>query len=82
VLCDADLAILAAAPDRYDAYLAGVRRDYAHVSDPDFAAGRTAVLRDLAARPRLFHTPYAREHWEPAARQNLARELEGLQPQV
>ena len=78
VLCDADLAILAAAPDRYDAYLAGVRRDYAHVSDPDFAAGRTAVLRDLAARPRLFHTPYAREHWEPAARANLARELAGL----
>ena len=78
VLCDADLAILAAAPDRYDAYLAGVRRDYAHVSDPDFAAGRTAVLRDLAARPRLFHTPYAREHWEPAARANLARELAGV----
>ena len=82
VLCDADLAILAAPPDRYDAYLAGVRRDYAHVSDTDFAAGRAAVLRDLAARARLFHTAYAREHWEPAARANLARELERLQPQV
>ena len=60
---------------RYDAYVAGVRRDYAHVSDPDFAAGRAAVLRDLAGRARLFHTAYAREHWEPLARANLAREL-------
>jgi predicted metal-dependent HD superfamily phosphohydrolase len=78
VLCDADLAILAAPPARYDAYLTGVRRDYAHVSDGDFAAGRAAVLRDLAGRARLFHTAYAREHWEPVARANLARELEGL----
>ena len=65
VLCDADLAILAAPPERYDAYVTGVRRDYAYVSDPDFAVGRTAVLRDLASRGRLFHTAYAREHWEP-----------------
>ena len=78
VLCDADLGILAAPPGRYDAYLSGVRRDYAHVSDTDFAAGRTAVLRDLAGRARLFHTAYAREHWEPLARANLARELETL----
>ena len=82
VLCDADLAILAASPARYDAYLAGVRRDYAHVSDPDFAAGRTAVLRDLVGRARLFHTAYAREHWEPTARANLTRELTASEPQL
>ena len=58
-----------------------MRRDYAHVSDTDFAAGRTAVLRDLASRARLFHTAYAREHWEPLARANLARELEALTAQ-
>ena len=79
LLSDADLAILAATPDRYDAYVAGVRRDYAYVSDPDFALGRAAVLRDLSARDRLFHTAYAREHWEPAARANLARELAELE---
>ena len=33
-LCDADLAILASPPERYDAYLAGVRRDYAHLPTP------------------------------------------------
>jgi predicted metal-dependent HD superfamily phosphohydrolase len=74
-LCDADLAILASPRERYDAYLAGVRRDYAHISDSDFEAGRAAVLRDLAGRGRLFHTAYARETWEPAARVNLEREL-------
>jgi len=78
VLSDADLAILAAPRARYDAYVAGVRRDYAFLSDDDFAAGRAALLRDLTGRPRLFHTAYARERWEPAARANLARELEGL----
>jgi predicted metal-dependent HD superfamily phosphohydrolase len=77
-LCDADLAILASPRERYDAYVAGVRREYAHISDADFASGRAAVLRDLTGREQLFHTAYAREHWEPVARVNLDRELAGL----
>jgi predicted metal-dependent HD superfamily phosphohydrolase len=77
-LSDADLAILAASPERYRSYVAGVRRDYAWVSDDDFRAGRTAVLRDLAGRDPLFHTAYARERWEPPARANLAAELAAL----
>ena len=77
-LCDADLAILASGEQRYDAYLAGVRRDYAHLPDADFTSGRMAVLHDLAGREQLFHTAYGREHWEPAARANLARELAAL----
>ena len=78
-LCDADLAILASSDERYDSYVAGVRRDHAHLSDDDFAAGRAAVLRDLSGRERLFHTAYGRETWEPAARANLGRELERSQ---
>jgi predicted metal-dependent HD superfamily phosphohydrolase len=74
-LCDADLAILAAAPDRYQEYAAGVRRDYAVYSDADFRAGRLAVLEELAGRDALFRTSYAREHWEPRARENLAAEI-------
>jgi predicted metal-dependent HD superfamily phosphohydrolase len=78
-LCDADLAILASGAERYDDYIAGVRRDYAHISDADFKSGRVAVLHDLAGREQLFHTAYGREQWEPAARANLARELAGLE---
>lgn len=78
VLCDADLAILAAAPARYREYAAGVRSEHAGISDADFRAGRLAVLEDLASRDALFRTAYAREHWEPQARANLAREIAEL----
>jgi predicted metal-dependent HD superfamily phosphohydrolase len=78
-LCDADLAILASHRDRYDAYVAGVRRDFAHLSDADFDAGRGAVVRGLLGRDRLFHTEYGRERWEAAARANLGRELAGVE---
>lgn len=79
VLCDADLAILAAPPQRYAAYLAGVRREYAAVSDRDFAAGRAAVLRTLLDRPALYTTRVARSRWEVRARHNVAAELARLQ---
>ncbi|MDQ1628139.1 MAG: hypothetical protein QOI54_1883 [Actinomycetota bacterium] len=80
VLCDADLAVLAADPTRYARYTAGVRQEYAHVRDEDFAAGRAAVLRALLAHHPLFRTPSAREAWESSARANVAAELAGLSP--
>ena len=79
-LCDADLAVLAAPPQRYQEYVDGVRREYAHVADEDFRAGRSAVLRALTDRPHLFSTTHARVHWEPAARRNVTRELQTLSP--
>jgi predicted metal-dependent HD superfamily phosphohydrolase len=78
VLCDADLAVLARDPSGYAAYVAGVRREYAHVPEPDFRRGRAAVLRDLAAAPTLFRTRTGRERWEDAARHNLEAELAEL----
>jgi len=77
-LSDADLAILAAPRERYETYAAGVRADFAHVEDADFRAGRAAVLRDLAAKPHLFHTPQARDLWESTARANLEQEISEL----
>ena len=79
VLCDADLAVLAADDERYASYTAGVRKEYAHVPDGDFAAGRAAVLRDLMAKPALFHTAAARQRWEAKARANVRRELAFLE---
>jgi predicted metal-dependent HD superfamily phosphohydrolase/catechol 2,3-dioxygenase-like lactoylglutathione lyase family enzyme len=78
VLCDADLAILAAPAERYASYVAGVRTEHAHVTDADFAAGRAAVLQDLLDKPTLFHTGPARRRWEDAARANVQRELSRL----
>ena len=52
-----------------------MRREYAHVPDDLFRPGRAAVLRDLLAKPSLFHTAHAREHWEARARANVEAEL-------
>jgi len=77
-LSDADLAILASPADRYQEYVAGVRREYAAIGDEAFRRGRAAILRALQGKPTLFHTRYAREHWEAQARRNLAREADLL----
>ena len=78
LLSDADLAILAAPPERYDGYVRDVRVEYADVPDDDFDRGRAAVLRDLLAKDTLFHTASARERWEDRARANVADELATL----
>ncbi|CQR63388.1 hypothetical protein [Streptomyces leeuwenhoekii] len=78
VLCDADLAILAAPPSGYAAYTAAVREEYHFVPGDAFREGRAAVLRHLLELPRLFRTPYGREKWEATARYNLTSELDLL----
>lgn len=78
VLSDADLAVLAAGQDRYAAYVAGVREEYAHLDEETFRRGRAQVLASLAERSALFRTDHARDRWEAAARANLAAELAAL----
>lgn len=77
-LLDADLWILSAPADRFDAYCAQVRAEYAFVDDATYAAARTDILRDLARRPRLYLTAEAQATWTGPARANLARELDRL----
>jgi predicted metal-dependent HD superfamily phosphohydrolase len=77
-LSDADLAILAADPDRYDGYARDVRIEYSFVADADFRAGRAAVLTDLLAGPSLFRTPQGQSLWEERARANVTAEVARL----
>lgn len=79
VLCDADLAILAAPPQAYAVYTAAVRQEYGFVPDETFRTGRAAVLRQLLDLPRLFRTPYGQREWEATARWNIGAELELLE---
>ncbi|GGK89302.1 hypothetical protein Ppa06_54010 [Planomonospora parontospora subsp. parontospora] len=74
VLCDADLAILAAPPEVYAAYAAAVREEYAFVPDEAFRTGRAAVLRSLLDLPAIFHSAGA-SVWEGAARENMRGEI-------
>ncbi|WP_258398394.1 HD domain-containing protein [Micromonospora noduli] len=78
LLCDADLAVLAAPPANYERYAAAIRREYAHVPEPAFRAGRAAVLTGLLALPALFRSPPLASRWEEPARDNVRRELAAL----
>lgn len=77
LVVDVDLAILAAPPDAYARYVAGVRAEHPHLSDAAFRAGRAAFARAFLERAMLFHTSAFRA-LEPLARQNLAAELRAL----
>ncbi len=78
LLHDADLWVLAAPVARFDEYCRQVRAEYAHVPAAEYARGRGEVLRPFLARPHVYRTGHARREWEPAARENLARELTRL----
>lgn len=75
LLCDADLAILAGDEHRYAEYAAAIRREYAHVPDEDFRAGRAQVLKALLELPSIYRLDALRTAWEAKARANLEREL-------
>jgi predicted metal-dependent HD superfamily phosphohydrolase len=74
VLCDADLAVLAAPAESYAAYASAVRAEYGHLSDEEFTAGRTAVLEHLLSLPALYRTAAA-QPWTAPARANMTAEL-------
>jgi predicted metal-dependent HD superfamily phosphohydrolase len=78
VLLAADLAVLAAEPSRYSEYATAVRREYAHVDDDGWRAGRAHVLRTLLARPRLFAPELELDEWERRARANITSELASI----
>jgi predicted metal-dependent HD superfamily phosphohydrolase len=78
VLLDADLAVLGSEPAGYAAYVNGVRSEYGHLSEAEWADGRTRVVERLLGRAPLYATSPARSWWEDRARANLTAELAGL----
>lgn len=75
LLCDADLAILAADPERYAEYAAAVRAEYAFVPPEPFRRGRGEVLRGILELPVIFRVPEAHRRLEARARHNIETEL-------
>ena len=78
ILISIDLSILGAEPARYDAYAAAIRKEFAHVGDTDYRAGRAKVLSQFAARPVIFPDAVFAATYDRRARENLARELASL----
>ena len=78
LLVDIDLSILGQPATKFDAYEAGVRFEYAWVTDSAFRAGRSKVLQSFLDRTRIYTTNYFSAAFESAARQNLNRSLANL----
>lgn len=78
LFCDADLAILGAAPDVYDGYARRIRLEYSRFPDELYHPGRTAVLSKLLEQPALFKTGVFQGRYESAARENIRREIASL----
>ena len=75
LLLDIDLAILGAAPGRFDEYERQIRAEYAHVPDDEFRTGRARVLRSFLERERIYLTDAFHDALEARARANLERSL-------
>jgi predicted metal-dependent HD superfamily phosphohydrolase len=78
VLLDADLAVLGSDPAAYQAYVTGVRGEYAHVDAVAWRTGRGQVLRQLLARDPLYATAAGRRRWGRRAAANMTAELATL----
>ena len=76
-LVDIDLSILGAEPAVYDTFEKAIRREYRHVPGPLYRAGRSRLLEQFLARPRIYaNLPFALR--EGQARANLAHAIDRL----
>ena len=78
LLVDIDLAILGAAPERFDEYERQIRAEYAFVPEARFRAKRGEILRGFLGRPALYATAALAARLEAPARANLARAIASL----
>ena len=74
LVADADLAILAAPEDEFDAYERAIREEYSHLSDAEFDRGRKQFVETFLLRPRIYQTT-SFSHLESMARENLQRSV-------
>ena len=75
---DCDMAILGAAPARFDAYDDAIRAEYAHVPADAYRAGRARFLAGLLAAPRIYCSDPFHDRLDAAARANLRRAVARL----
>jgi predicted metal-dependent HD superfamily phosphohydrolase len=77
-LLDADLAILGASPEHYQAYAQAIRLEYSWMDQAAYRAGRRKVLETFLQRPRLYCTPEIFGALEKPARRNIISEIATL----
>ena len=77
LIIDIDLSILGAPAGDYEVYRSAIRNEYASVPEPDFIAGRKAILQKFLSQ-RIYATGYF-ARLEPQARLNLRHELSSME---
>ena len=71
---DADMAILGAPPDVFDAYDRGIAEEYrGKVPGLLFRLNRRRFLKGVLAQPRIFFSDFFHERYDAQARANLRR---------
>jgi predicted metal-dependent HD superfamily phosphohydrolase len=78
VLVDIDLAILGAAPDRFEQSSQDIRKEYEWVPDVTYRTKRADILSNFAARHCIYNTAPAVARFEAQARANLATGIRRL----
>ena len=78
LLLDVDMAVLGAAPERYDAYARAVRKEYWMYPGPIYRRGRRKALEGFLAETHIYQLDAFRQNLEASARENVRRELAGL----
>ena len=71
---------LAVGPEAFARNTEAIRREYAHVPDEDFAAGRRGFFEGMMRRERLYYTEWGQQNLEAPARANLQRAIGELTP--
>jgi predicted metal-dependent HD superfamily phosphohydrolase len=74
-LCDVDLAILGAEPERFDRYDAAIRQEYNWVPEAVYRVERGRVLARFLGRSHIYHSAFFRDRLERQARENLAKAI-------
>lgn len=80
LLLDIDMAILGAAPARYDAYAKQVRKEYWMYPGPVYRRGRRKALEGFLAGEQIYQLEAFRQNFETQARENVWRELGATPP--
>jgi predicted metal-dependent HD superfamily phosphohydrolase len=75
---DADLSILGTEENTYMDYTRKIRKEYSHLPDLMYKAGRRDVLTRFLSMDFIFKTSYFKCKFEDQARRNILKELKQL----
>lgn len=79
LVIDLDLAGLGDSSSIYFAKGALIRKEYQHLTDAEWNAGRLKFIEKFLSRPQIFQTNWGLTHFERGARSNLTEERNRLQ---